>query len=385
LIFKFIGVIFGLLLPVVAFAAGEAGAPPMPPSTLAEPANGASSADASAKEPPPVKEPSAEQPSAAEDASANQPAAEEPGLLNQSGDWLESQRDELSELFSDSAESIDRYVAGEEYNEAVVNKSYFRLQLRQPIDKSGFLDPEVKLRIKLDLPEASRRFKLLFDSSPDDFDSLGDKRRDSVSGAPPGGLLDEAVGGVSIEQQRRIWQSRWDVGVRFDIPLNPFIRLRMWREWQWDVWHGGTTHTVSYFQEDGAKYEGGMEWLRPLAENFYFQSGTGAQYLDSDYSWELYQSVSVHQRLARHTSVEYQLGTTAISRPSLKIASYWLRTPWRHLLYKDWLFLNITPELLFDREDDFDVSPSLLVELEVFGHRNGDHNNINTLFRDSKR
>jgi len=387
LLFKCCGAIFGLLLSSVSVLAEEAAVPPMPPSTEVEPETGASPADTPAEEPPSAKkEPAAEPPSAAEDASANEPAAEEPGLLDKSGEWLESQRDTLSEMFTGSAESIDRYVAGEEYDEAAVNKSYFRLQLRQPIEKSGVQDPELKLKIKLDLPEASRRFKLVFDTSPDDFDTLGEKRRDSVSGSTSaGGLFDEAVGGVSIEQERRVWQRRLDVGVRLGSPINPFTRLRFKREWLLEPWRGETQHTVSYFHEEGAKYEADLEWLRPLAVNFYFKSSSGAQFLDSDNTWELYQSVSVYQRLARRTSLEYQLGTNAFSRPYLRINSYWLRTPLRHLLYKDWLFLNITPELLFAREDDFDPSPSLLIELEVFGHKHGNHDSINSLFRDTER
>lgn len=307
----------------------------------------------------------------------------EKGWVSGSVDWLELQRDQVTDSFSVTAESIDRYVARDSYDETIINESYLRLRLKQIFERGGYRKFETDLKIKLDLPGSSKKYKLVFDSSPDDFDSLGEKNRDIGTGSTSGSDAEEsAIAGISFEgDAEKTWNRKLNVGMRLKIPLDPYTRFKLFRvDDLGEHWQSTTQQTFSYFHTEGWAAETEQNYYNALGERFLFQSSTSGQFLDPTNEWELYQSLSLHQKISRNVALRYEVGANAFSRPSTRIHSYWLRTEWQRRLYKEWLFARIVPEITFPRDEDFHIQPSILFELEIFFSRQSGHKNINSIF-----
>jgi hypothetical protein len=235
--------------------------------------------------------------------------------------------------------------------------------------KSGTLESEAKINARVRLPNSKRRLKLTFDSDPDDFDSISDRRL----GLTPGSrsrrdVEDTAVAGIGIEKYLgKNWDSSYNLGMKLRLPLDPYVRAH-WKHPNTfaDQWRGLFIQRFSYFHTEGWKSESNQHFYRPISDTLLFQSTSSAQYLDKEDSWELFQSLSLHQTISSDTAFEHQIGVSAISRPSLRTSGYWIRTELRHRLYKDWLFVKVAPELFSGRDDNFDLAPSVLFEVEIY-------------------
>ncbi len=292
-----------------------------------------------------------------------------PGWFDTTGRWLESQRDAFSGVVNNSAAGIDAYIVREKFDESLANDSYLKLQLNQRVSKSGGYGFDATVRAKMRLPNSSRQLKLTFDSDPDDFDRLTDRNRNQTPGFnSPKSLKEGAIAGISLEKYLgKNWDRSYNLGIRLQVPINPYARVNWVHKRELgEHWQSRFKQSFSYFHADSWKSQTGQDFYRPLSPGFLFQSSTGAQFLDKDDNWELFQSLSLHQRLSDDSAFEHQLGISGDSRPTLKYNGYWLRTALRHRLYKDWLFAKLTPELYFDRAERFQATPSLFFELEVY-------------------
>lgn len=305
------------------------------------------------------------------------------GWVSQSANWLELHRNQLTDTFSVTAENIDRYIARDNYDESVVNESYLRLRIKQRFERAGSRTFETDLKVKVDLPGSSKKYKLMFDSSPDDFEALGEKRRDISTGSGSGAdVEDSAIVGISIDgDDEKTWQRKLNVGMKLKLPLDPYTRLRLYRvDDLSEYWQSVTRQTFSYFHTEGWAAEIEQDFFHALSDRLLFQSSSAGQFLDPTNEWELFQSLALHQRLNQKTALRYEIGANAFSRPSMKIENYWLRLEWQRRLYKQWLFFKIIPELAYPREEDFYIQPSLFLELEVFFSKHSGHRAINSVF-----
>ncbi len=289
--------------------------------------------------------------------------------IRSSGRWLELQRDSFSDTVMTSAKGIDAYLARENIDESLTNESYLKVQLRQRYVKSGSLEFEAQIKARLRLPNSKRRLKLTFDSDPDDFDSIANRRLDMTAGSrSPRDVHDTAIAGVGFEKYLgKNWDSSYNLGMKLRLPLDPYVRAH-WKHSNTfvDQWRGRFVQRFSYFHTEGWKSESNQSFYRPLSDTLLFQSTSSVQYLDKEDSWEPFQSLSLHQTISTDTAFEHQIGVSAISRPSLRTSGYWIRTELRHRLYKDWLFIKVAPELFSGRDDNFDLTPSMLFEVEVY-------------------
>jgi len=291
------------------------------------------------------------------------------GWVNSTGDWLESTRDSWSEAISFSAEGIDNYLRREDDTEPAINDSYVKIQLRERFEKSGQHNFEATIKAKLRLPHTRRRFRVTFDSDPDDFDSLSQRRRDQVGGVnSTQEARDKSVIGIGVDDEvGRNWKSNYNVGMQIKLPLNPFYRAQFYRAFELSpLWSSKLKQSFSYFHMDGWQAESTVNFYRPISKKLMFQAGSAAQFIDQTNNWEVLQSLSLHQRLSRDSAFEHQVGVSGDSRPELKSSSFWVRTELRHRLYKDWLYGKVAPELFFQRSNSFRMEPILLFELEVY-------------------
>ncbi|MEH6650941.1 MAG: hypothetical protein V7707_13015 [Motiliproteus sp.] len=295
-----------------------------------------------------------------------------PSWITSSGSWFEQQHDSISETVKEKSVGFDAYLARENIDQSLDNTTHIKVQVRQRFSKLGESGFEFKVKARVKLPNSKRDFKFFLDSDPDDFSSIADQKLGLTPGSDsPSNADDSAIAGIGLDQILGAnWVSSYKLGVKLRLPLDPYVRA----EWTHNEnlsedWRSQVQHRISYFDSEGWKAQSGLGLYRPINSEFMFQSDTGIQYLNQGSTWELFQSFSLHQRINDDTAFEHQIGVSGISNPDLdelRSNAYWLRTELRHRLYKDWLYGKIVPELYTGRSDSFDLSPSLLLELEVY-------------------
>ena len=70
------------------------------------------------------------------------------------------------------------------------------------------------------------------------------------------------------------------------------------------------------------------------------------------------------------TAANFELGAFAPSDRSLKLAVYSVTLRVRRQIYRDWLYLEVTPQILYQEANRFSATRSLMLQLEaLFGDR----------------
>lgn len=295
-----------------------------------------------------------------------------PSWMTSSGGWFEQQQKSISEQVTGTAVGFDSYLARENIDQSLDNSSYLKIQLRQRFSKQGEREFDFKIKASVQLPNSKRDFKLFLDGNPDDFSSIADQKLGSSPGSSSqGGFEETAIAGIGLDKILGAnWTSSHKLGVKIRLPLDPYARAEWTHNQNFgEQWRRQVQHRLTYFQSEGWKAQSGLGLYRPINSEFMFQSDSGIQYINQDSTWELFQSFSLHQRISDNTAFEHQIGVSGISAPALdalRSSTYWVRTELRHRLYKDWLFGKIVPELYSYREEGFGLSPTLLLELEVY-------------------
>jgi len=302
----------------------------------------------------------------------------EKGWLEIGGGWLLNTQDIVSQAVQNTAVSIDRYIARDSFDELERNDSYVRLRIVERLGESGRHDSEARVSAKIDLPSSKRKLKLVFDTDPDDFDSLEDKQRDIGIGTDISDKKSEnaAVGLALEELLLNNWKMNLGAGVRLRSALDPYGRARFSRYYKFNEnWSSRFRETFFYYDSKSWGADSEIDLYRPLDNDRLLHLSLAGQYLDSENNWEWVQGVSVNQRINRNNALEYQVGVSANSNPTLRVSNYWIRSKWQHRLYKDWLYFNVTPEVTFPRGESFSASFQVNLELELFFSRDPDLRN----------
>jgi hypothetical protein len=289
--------------------------------------------------------------------------------LKSSGGWIENQREFLSDKVQSAAIGLDRYISRDSFDEGYDNESYAQLRLINRFLESGVTEQEVRVSGKVDLPNGKRNAKLIFDTDPDDFDSLEDKQRGlNVGTSYDEDKSKELVAGVQVVRGTSDnWARTTSAGIKLRSQLDPFFRVRFLRQnVLTDNWEYRLRETFFYFHTEGfgVETESDLYWI--LNSNQLVNARVAGKFLDADSNWEWLNSYSLNTRIDRNNAIEYQLGVSANSQPTIQTTNYWVRSTWQHRLYKNWLYFKAVPEVTFERENDFSASLSLTFELEIF-------------------
>ncbi len=291
-----------------------------------------------------------------------EPGNEDVTLWGSTLNWVERIRDNRSENVGQLGRYVDSLFAGEDIDD-LPNKSYVRLSVKGTVSElENRRDTDAGIKIKLDLPNTKRRWKLFFESDNTDTERLDQKVRGVTDSTQS-----ESVGGLRLESDRsKNWLFSTDVGIRGRIPLDPFARFKARRDWELgSPWTLTFDHEDWYFHEKGFGTESSLDFHRPITEDYFLSIVTAAQFQDRYNVIELAQSITTTHFIDDRQAIAYGVGVLGVNKPSVKATAYYVSANYQRRIHKDWLFMEVTPELLFPRIEDFRPKWSLTVEFKA--------------------
>jgi len=288
-----------------------------------------------------------------------------PGERDTYTGWLIDQRTAWSYRIGNLGRNLDGFFAGEEAQWRS-NESYMKLSLHNTFRKSGEMDTEPRIKLRLDLPDTKRKFRLIIENDPEEDKSVQERTRyrSLTSTERARSRTTGAIRYMFDELDQ--WKLSTDLGIRARLPPDPFVRGRASREWDLvSDWNARLNQQVYYYVEDGLGETTELYFERGLSPDSLFRVKSEAQWSQREARFEFAQVFSILQRIDMKRGAEWQIGVLGESQPTFWTTAYFANVTYRRLLYKDWLFYEITPELLFPRDDDFRANPSLTFGLEV--------------------
>jgi len=291
---------------------------------------------------------------------------EEPGYVDRSVRYLLDSRRSISSAVAIMGERMDAYFAGENY---IIedNNTYLRLRLSQKWIEGGKLEPELDYKFRLDLPGTKERYRLVLAYQEDNEQTLEERSRPSETARPPeqqslfAGLL------RTLSDEGGEWETKLSAGIKVKLPPDPFVRasgkrfVALGETWEFELRSG-----VEWFNSSGVHAETDFIFERLLADDLLFRVATLLDWRDEDDTLEYGEKLSLFQDLGPRNAIAYHFGVFGNSYSHSKINTYYLSADYRQDIYKDWLYMNVVPELAFPRDEGFSGVASITISFEIF-------------------
>ena len=287
--------------------------------------------------------------------------AEQPALS-----WVDGVHGNITSKVDTVARRVDEFFAGEESLEDN-NKSYVRWRISEAIiEGDGWVDTS-DIKFRIDLPTAEKRFRLIIENSPEDAIPQWEQNQPDKTEKDSTEKEGFSVGLQSIRKLAAHWSIKSKVGVKLRSGLDPFVKSTLKRRWSLgENWSMPYRFSVSYFHDEGFSANNSLSFERKLEKKMFLRVKTEVEWDEELDKMEAFQTVSVYKRLTKKSGMEYVLGVDYESASHTVVNGYFLSADYRKLINKDWLYIDIIPQLGFAREDDYQSKLSLTLRLEVF-------------------
>jgi hypothetical protein len=296
----------------------------------------------------------------------NQPF-ELPSLLVDPFNYVDEERDYLSSKFVTLTRSIDSFFADDRnYQES--NNSLVQLDLVKVAGYGGDRKFVLSGRAKLDLPSTQKRFHLLLETNPDK-NVTGEAVQNQTTPVNKVVAPESYSAAVRYEKskvQEKSWFVSSDLGVKFQgIHANPFARARGSYAVPINDWRLKAAETVFWFNTIGAGETTQLDVERILSEPMLFRANSNATWLKDKQNFDLRQDFSVYQNLNERSALLYQASVVGVSNPQWQLNEYVALMQYRYRLHKQWVFLEVSPQVHFPKADNFKANPALYLRLEM--------------------
>jgi hypothetical protein len=290
--------------------------------------------------------------------------------------FIDLQRNFVSDKFVNLASTIDSFF-GTERNFQESNKSVFQFDATQVMGRNGNPNTALTYRAKLHLPNAQKSFHLLLESNPDK----------NLPGSTPGNQLNQRQQallfrevttpdsyGTSLRFENNEdspWRISADGGLKADntdifsgISIHPFARSSASYILPLDTVQLKLTQSIFNFNTTGTGENTQFEVGHQFDNKTLVRSTSGATFLYDSQYFDLHQDISLFHTVDQQASLLYQLSANGRSRPSSEVSEYVALVLYRRRVHRDWVFLEISPQLHYPKVTNFLLDAQFIARLE---------------------
>lgn len=290
--------------------------------------------------------------------------------------WLDSYipyEQRVAGWVDNTARSIDRFF-GTDDAWRVDNDSYLRVTNDIRWEQDEGVDHDLRPRLKLDLPTASKRLRLLIESDPP---QEGTAAEEVVPGARAGEERRRTTVfglGTNLDGWLPQWKKQLQGGVRVSLPADPYVRFVARR----DIPLGGKWELNSYnrfawFNSDGYSARSEIKIGQPIAPDWRLYYTTNLAWREERDYLEFGQSANLANIISPSSAVTYTVGFSGSSFAEPEIRKYFLTADYRRNIARRIIFLDVIPELGFSELYDFDPHFAITLRLELYFQKQVDN------------
>ncbi len=264
--------------------------------------------------------------------------------VDRSKQWLVDRMDDFSE-------DLDVFFVQYFFNSEVFeddiggNRAVIAIDTRREI--GGDVDYKLSGKLKLELPNTNKRMKLLVSSEDDSEYEINKQPIQSIQNAS----YSTAV--RYILNERTAWKSDIDVGFRGGLPLNPYSRLRARRYGSTFGWQHRVTQSVYYRHIEGWGETTEFRFDKNIISNHLLVFNTEADYLVQNDYFDVSSNITVYHKVDESSILASQIGITGDTDKGSMISSYFAGLKYRRLIYRDWVYASINPQIEWNKDREY--------------------------------
>lgn len=290
-------------------------------------------------------------------------------------DIFDKSRDAIGDAYINLADRVDLFVSRRDYARNS-NNSRLALSLGNTWFEGGDQEYDIKLRTRVDLPGTEEKFKLFFESDPDEGKSLADRNRSVARNDRV--TRSQSVAGIEYSKPTEPdrWKHSGSVGGNYNEGIDLLLRYRLRRYWQvgedttflfrQDLWHkssvgwGETTH---------------LELTKPLKSYLWLNVTAELEVRDHDKPMEYANIWRMDHQLTDQWSLTYKLGLLGESDEDDNNHLFddrFISTTLGYTLDRRWVSIYFTPEIYYPEDSDYkpEYSFTLTCSLQFTDEKN---------------
>ena len=214
------------------------------------------------------------------------------------------------------------------------------------------------------MPHTKRKLKFTLESD-------ADERSDEVSAQSentPIAAVEEKdyFAGIQATLGRKDeWQFKPSIGLRLSSSIEPYIRFRARRKYEFNKWSIRWHETPYWFDSFGWGFDSYLEFNRKVTDDDLFRASTFARWTNEIDKFELSQTFTMYHTLSKRRAVSYFAGVYGESEPTVYATHYLLGLTYRQNIHKDYLFVEVVPQIKYEKINDFHAEHSILFRIEM--------------------
>lgn len=245
------------------------------------------------------------------------------------------------------------------------NKTRATLKLEFGYDKNNDFDFKPRLSVRLRLPKLTEKVNLILTASDDeDFETQSN---------PVNGPGNDDTDRNEIQAALRFYALEGDnynistsVGGSYNY-LYAGIRFRHSR--YFGLWQGRFTDRLRYYTDEGWENRASYYLDRQFTDRWLFRSITSATWLENRDGLPHSQIFRLYQVLSEEKAIQYEAVAYLDTEPDYSMTDLQFRVRFRKRFYRDWLVVEVAPQVTFPEEYGRDANPGIIIKLEAdFGY-----------------
>jgi len=276
--------------------------------------------------------------------------------------FLDPSQDVISSGVESLAKTLDEFFS-EDKVFYETSGTYLRFRADTIRDAHGELHYAGNIRLKLQLPNTSKKVKLTVES---DADERQDVDNEDVNDTPKKAAENtEYFAGLQTTLGKKDkWQFKPSIGIRLSSGVEPYLKLRIKRKFQFDKWIVHWHETPYWFDSTGTGFDSSLEANKKITERDLFRTSTYARWTNKLDYFELSHTISMIHTLSKRRAVSYFVGAYGISEPTVHATHYLIGATYRQNIHKDYLFFELIPQMEYQKINNFESEFSLLFRIE---------------------
>ena len=246
------------------------------------------------------------------------------------------------------------------------NKSYFRVwyELSKTEGNDLILRPDFRLRLYLKETRKLLRFTFDNTSRAQDTQSQLSQTQAAASTRNEDKSLSASLG-INLKETKKFKLSS-GAGIRLGIPPNVFFRSVASFNDSWGDLDVSIQNSIFYYSLDGLGNTSNINFLYPFSKKLRlvfesFSTWLEPSSINAGTGLQLFYSYNVK------TTFSAQIGGNANKDVgAFSMRNYFISTAFRQLIYKKWLFLECSPTMSWNRENNWKPSANIYLRLEAF-------------------
>jgi len=260
---------------------------------------------------------------------------------------------------------VDRFF-GDDKNYQESNESVIQLDIGRMAGRGAERKFVLSGRAKVHLPSLEKRLHLVLETNADKNVTAEPAQVQATSIDQVAAPESYAAGARYETKAEKIRHFSADAGIKFQgMNTSPFARLRERLAVPVGNWRMRAEETLFWFNTTGTGSNTQLDFERLISEPMLFRASSNATWLMKDQNFDVHQDFSVYHTLNERTALLYQASVIGVSKPQWEVTDYVLLLLYRYRLHREWVFLELSPQLHYPQVDNYRLSPMLGMRLEV--------------------